>query len=1552
MDLLDVFNNRKVKELECRLEAILKEKKHLAKQLQKMVLDSDFEKEKIEYQNQELIIARESLNYDQKRFLEKKASYEAHLRVIRAKLLAYQKYLDNKKRELSSEQSEWMSQLDNFQEQKQKWQGIINNLVRKYADEKQKWEQKILFLEQKYESKQLYWANEERRWTKVFENLLVNAQRTEHKLNELHQSVLEQESYLNQLNDDIKIIQVKLVDEEKSYSELNTRKIGLLSDLDQLQIEQQKLDQEQFECMRTLENLKQQIMAKSENFLRQKQIWQETIDDLEGKYLKKQQDWERKILFLEQEYMNRRQNYEDKQKQENKILDNLIEQKNILEKELEELNQSLLEKKEIQQNSDLRLNRLLADQSSSSQLIVEREEVVGEKNIEEIYFESCETIGQQCNNEQHILSEPVFQPMLELVENAVNPKSLIPLVDMNFSHFIERDEKHTPFSQWLGELLVTQIPLKPQADGRPLYAYEVSDKEYQKLMGLFHKQGKITGENQYRYHEWAACYCLAISEIYRREYDGGDWNWDFFDKKLLTQFTNQQKRYDTIKTGLQFWRRSVQQQNNRNNYLGTLFFEGGLPVNLLSTINSSFGKIIAYGLEKYGDSLRTFKPLEEYIAEKQNSLAQPFQNEGTKELFVNTVCALMDLAQRFNLKEQKLNPAEYLDRVADDDWRRSFPFVLPRVKADELINYWLGHAVQEQVKENTNYFSCIHYIYEDNFQLFASLSLPEYYQFKVSEYSGRTFLQWRVFEGNHPVPTVGGNVFASLNGNQLGFKLPKDCIDFKRKYPNQILSVRFFVDSLLLYTEWLPNSSFNEEGPLIFKKQIDKKWQLFANSEYTHINSPYLICLPPGFTLLENNIQIKYEDNKGRCWLTATDSLIAKYSDEREIQVVYSEHLAMQVLLHGEIFLNHFDIDGLPIYRGFPKLNTPADLACTHVRINGQEYKNQLDDLYGTFRVDFYHENICLIRRNISVLPYDFKYFWKSAHDKAPAELYIHSQARLVVKVHSHDVKVIEKSENIFILIVSDSTVNNDITLQIGSGDAAAAVRLSLPIPYLGAYIRDENGVLANTKLLVNDLLGKRIMISSPKSQYIYLDYHLKCEKIKRSKQLQLNSEQSGMELELYLWKDEFLQLLSCSKDCNDQLELVIHVGGKDLLKLIIAHYNGHLIWNNEIISHGNILGESSKKCDSFSIREELSDGYPSLRAKVKMMRLDKLDTQAQVLLPNSFLDKGNYDLPTEIHDDNGIWLIYPAAESPVQFRPRVFIDDNNRFIECMQHHSLSIAIRYFHLNQNPDAISHIIAEMALQPEHEGWQYLDVLRQQVTHLPLSNFEVWKELARQPQALALAVLVLRLDSLFCERIRWELSVIWEWLHEDIWCQAAKKYDDYMNTKLADMGCSSNLSAKNIIPSNVLFKCDVLIRYILKGFLSKEEDNIINNKINDIFLSKCRHASFYNLGYNHIISQNETLPDTLSNTLERWLNQLPKKEAKKFIELSKSKRDRAVVWLPVFTAYMKAGKAQPKDIYDEQHHVACFIDEFYKVYYLNPEWFDETCAVLTSYLMGEN
>lgn len=1100
----------------------------------------------------------------------------------------------------------------------------------------------------------------------------------------------------------------------------------------------------------------------------------------------------------------------------------------------------------------------------------------------------------------------------------------------------------TPFSKWLAEFLLMRDMFEIVA--RPLFRYAMSEQEYDELRDLFRQHNQIIRSNQARYVEWCACYCLAASEIYRREYAGGSWTWDLIDKQLSLNFVSQQAHYEIVSVGLNYWQRPLHiYGSNRTNYLGTLFAECGLPVKLLTSEDNVFGKLLEYGLAKYDESLQSYRPLERFLQEREQYLADTFRNEATISLLAETVRVLMNLAQTYDFTNEA-EPVAYLDNVAQD-WRLRFPFMLPEKHADNLINRWLGNAAAEQHKSAKQHFSCAHYVKNDVWQFTAVLGLPETFAFDVSgDYQGRTILQWALFEGEQAVERVGGTVFATLHEQTLSFRLPESKINVLRQLPDYPLSVRFFADGRLLYTRMLPETEIDTQSPCVFVKTDEQTWRLLANAEYIRVNEPYLARLPIEFRLPENAVGV-YQDNQAN-WLTAQMDLHAKTDENRIIHIDYTDKSSANISLRGELFYRYQHANGnvAPIYRGFPSIHTPEDLPCTHIEIQQQKYANMRTiEQYGTFQAAFFSNGTCLLRRKITVLPKDFQCRWeKIATQKQPAQLSVLSNKHLFCELHGEDLIIEPKHQGVSVQHTSALPPEHCI-VRVGSNEQIAA-SLRLQFAFEGAYLLNEMGLLDEQHLTLSQLLGKVVSIYSSQ-KYIEMNWRLLPENINRS--FRIPMEQSGAQIHLHSFKTELLQLLACSNSQDSYIEWTF---SNSKLTLRLSHYQGVIQWNNQIYQHGQWVNSTDTPRQHFVIKQNAAYELACANAEIEIMRLDTPKPSAQKLPESQYLGNHRYDLLPEQYGE-GLWLIYPALTSPIAFRPTIFDNSETPFVAPEQIDDLHTAARAFHPKLRPNAIADVIAIMATQPEHSGWEYFAALKEHFAHLPLSVFKVWKELARQPESLAMAVWRLGLDNEFCERIRHELAVVWEWQPERALRNALNIYQPYFENKFKSLGIEITLP-EDVLPMNIICYSPILREHIFKGYLNDENQAKQAIRYKDIAYPRLRdEQSFYTAHYN-ALRQIRRLPEYLCEPLQQWVN-TQRNQHKWIVELSKTDYDRAVVWLPIFSAFVKVGKAKPQDLlreYNQMDLPAELLHCFYEVYRLDPGWFDYICATVTSEKMA--
>lgn len=88
-------------------------------------------------------------------------------------------------------------------------------------------------------------------------------------------------------------------------------------------------------------------------------------------------------------------------------------------------------------------------------------------------------------------------------------------------------------------------------DGRPLYAYKMSDAQYPDFRGHFHqlllwdRQGKLA-------KRFAPIFCLYAAETFRREHTDGVWTWETVFRPLGKEAPPQVQIGDWVEKGLKW----------------------------------------------------------------------------------------------------------------------------------------------------------------------------------------------------------------------------------------------------------------------------------------------------------------------------------------------------------------------------------------------------------------------------------------------------------------------------------------------------------------------------------------------------------------------------------------------------------------------------------------------------------------------------------------------------------------------------------------------------------------------------------------------------------------------------------------------------------------------------------------------------------------------------------------------------------------------------------------------------------------------------------------
>lgn len=154
-----------------------------------------------------------------------------------------------------------------------------------------------------------------------------------------------------------------------------------------------------------------------------------------------------------------------------------------------------------------------------------------------------------------------------------------------------------PIWQWQGSFLQHRGLDHPT--GRPLYTYRVTGEEFSDLETTL-RQSLATWLRHLTLGDVArqvACFpplfVLYASEWWRRNYDGTGFAWEPIVRALgaSAEAWNPAQRSDCVENGLQSWRLRLSNLHGLR-YLGSIAFQGGLPMQLLSSAQGPIGAIL------------------------------------------------------------------------------------------------------------------------------------------------------------------------------------------------------------------------------------------------------------------------------------------------------------------------------------------------------------------------------------------------------------------------------------------------------------------------------------------------------------------------------------------------------------------------------------------------------------------------------------------------------------------------------------------------------------------------------------------------------------------------------------------------------------------------------------------------------------------------------------------------------------------------------------------------------------------------------------------------
>lgn len=227
--------------------------------------------------------------------------------------------------------------------------------------------------------------------------------------------------------------------------------------------------------------------------------------------------------------------------------------------------------------------------------------------------------------------------------------------------------------EWLNSFLDRRQLEAP--DGRPLYAYRCTQREFQDLAS-----GLASGRER-PLTEWdVRAFVLFASEWWQRHYDGGRWAWVPLLGHVGWGHVHFPDLYQPVRGALGWWQVELVRLATSTRYLGTFACQGGLPLALVgdSSRVTSYLRAVLKHVARY----RQFVDDSIELARDQQHLLRPptLRREYVFRLAADLVDAVLDL--REDVREE--NVLGVLDRERPG-WRDTMPLDLDNERARDLL---------------------------------------------------------------------------------------------------------------------------------------------------------------------------------------------------------------------------------------------------------------------------------------------------------------------------------------------------------------------------------------------------------------------------------------------------------------------------------------------------------------------------------------------------------------------------------------------------------------------------------------------------------------------------------------------------------------------------------------------------------------------------------------------------------------------------------------------------------------------------------------------------
>ena len=963
--------------------------------------------------------------------------------------------------------------------------------------------------------------------------------------------------------------------------------------------------------------------------------------------------------------------------------------------------------------------------------------------------------------------------------------------------------------------------------GAPLYSYRVTDREFSELEAMLRERLRMSlgllplSDYARLTTRFPALFVLYAAEWWRRRYDGTGWSWDPIVEDLGAPPTgwNQAQRSEYVERGLADW--NLRLTNSRGlRFLGSIAFQGGLPMQLLASARGNIGRVLSKVLRLAAGGSFEASDIQAWIQSFSTYLPPSYRQAEIFALLTEVI-----LCVRLLTLEAKLTSAngavEALDRQIVG-WRNRFPFPIEDAQAQGLIEQLIPDAADAKLIRSAKRITVerrLELLSDNTWQLSSDIELPDYLAsdelatlFEIEKAQLTRTMTLRILSGDKRV---------ELNLRKLAGKeryLVERCPLEQRGIcvlgEHSIALVTTAGE--IRHRAIARGEALSAELPWVFEPlaNSEKLYRLVRQSGGATSSLQALVCVPEVW--VPQASEIGHADLIGKLceqnrsvWMVNGEVKIADSSGHSfRIRCGYAAATEGHYEWIGGRVWESF-ITPPVAFRGAPKLYRVPDEGLMQPvqsaiawRLGTGRSTTTPTGLFGPVDAIWPAEGEPIWRSRLVLLPEQASIKIEGGENPNIGSLQFQNYALIGAQSSQPDIAIRFLPSGINSLVEIEYNGQGSppewCELSIIWHGNPKAAKLRAPFPAKGARAFDGIGNLLpdGARVAVGSLAGIRVIgfLGNNSHAELQIGLHTGSSRTATStitRKISSNPGESRVEIRLIDQLTDINRMLAGAGALDSTVAVRLRVGQGLATMLRVSRYECEL----EKHALNSSVGLPQDVLSQFELESILA-------LPVRILRLDAAGEEPIALLPllSEGVATGMWRFPRE-ELSPGPWLIFPGAGSTVQFRPLLwplFDEASETSAVLLSDRRLSGALNIGIETLRHQALDLVIEEMGNNFQHDDWHTVEQLASQLGHLPLSTLDIWRRFSRSPRSMAaIAIRLGTWPSGFIDRFSTELPMLWEAIPSSAWCGAMSNLLDQCNQIAAETGpqlCTLHLDGR--------------------------------------------------------------------------------------------------------------------------------------------------------------